>query len=115
MQITSAALLISTALVVFGIAYYFFTTRHKERLAIIENGLSPDLFKAPGSHLPFLLVFGIVSIGIAAGILAGAVLAPRLSIASVYVMSMSVFLFLGISLILCYLLLKSLLRKDHKD
>ncbi len=112
MQITSAALLISIALVVFGIAYYFFTTRHKERMAIIENGLAPDLFKGQGSYLPFLLMLGIISIGIATGILAGAILSLLVSIERVYVMSMSIFLFLGISLILCYFVLKSQLRKD---
>ncbi len=115
MQITSAALLISIALVVFGIAYYFFTTRHKERMAIIEKGLSADMFKGQNNYLQFLLMLGIVCIGIATGIFAGAILAPLVSIASMYVMSISIFIFLGISLIICYFLLKSQLHEDRKD
>ena len=113
MQITSAALLISIALVVFGIAYYFFTTRHKERMAIIERGLSPDLFKGQGHYLLFMLMLGIVSISIAAGILAGAIIAPRVSIHEVWVMSISIFFFLGISLIACYFILKAQRHKGR--
>ncbi|MBC8153788.1 MAG: hypothetical protein H7Z72_12830, partial [Bacteroidetes bacterium] len=92
MQITSAALLISIALVVFGIAYYFFTTRHKERMAIIERGLSPDLFKGQANYLRFILMLGIISIGIATGILTGAIIAPWVSIHEVWVMSICIFL-----------------------
>lgn len=113
MQITSAALLISIALVVFGIAYYFFTTRHKERMALIEKNLSPDLFKGEGNHLLFIPMLGIVSIGIAAGILTGALIVPLVNIPDVWVMSMSIFLWLGISLMICYFFLKSHLPKGR--
>ena len=113
MQITSAALLISIALVVFGIAYYFFTTRHKERMAIIEKSLPPDFFKGQGNYLLFILMLGIISIGIAAGILAGAIIAPLMSIHEVWVMSICIFLFLGISLIVCYFILKAQLDKGR--
>lgn len=113
MQITSAALLISIALVVFGIAYYFLTTRHKERMAIIENGLSPDLFKGQPNYLLFVLMLGIVSIGVATSILAGAIISPLVSIHEVWVMSICIFLFLGISLIICYYVLRSQLRNGR--
>ena len=112
MQITSAALLISISLVVFGIAYYFFTTRHKERMAIIETGQSPDLFKRKGQWLYFLLTLGIVSIGIAFGILAGALIQSLVDLHDFWVMSSSILIFLGISLILCYFILKSQFDKQ---
>ena len=114
MQTTSAALLISISLVVFGIAYYFFTTRHKERMAIIETGQSPDLFKTKGQWLYFLLTLGMVSIGIALGILAGALIQILINLQDFWVMSSSIFVFLGISLIVCYFVLKLQFDK-HKD
>lgn len=105
MEVTSAALFISISLVVFGISYYFFTTRHKERMAIIETGQSPDLFKKQGQWLYFLLTLGIISIGIALGILTGAVLEPMVNLHGFWIMSISIFLFLGLSLIGCYFIL----------
>ena len=112
MEVTSAALFISISLVVFGISYYFFTTRHKERMAIIETGQSPDLFKKQGQWLYFLLTLGIISIGIALGILTGAVLEPMVNLHGFWIMSISIFLFLGLSLIGCYFILKSKFRKE---
>lgn len=112
METTSAALLISISLVVFGIAYYYFTTRHKERMAIIETGKSPDLFKKQGQWLYFLLTLGIVSIGIALGIIAGAFVREVVNIQGFWVMSSSILAFLGISLIFCYLILKSQFDKQ---
>jgi hypothetical protein len=112
MEVTSVALFISISLVVFGISYYFFTTRHKERMAIIETGQSPDLFKKKGQWLYFLLTLGIISIGIALGILIGAVLEPMVNLHGFWIMSISIFLFLGLSLICCYFILKSKFRKE---
>lgn len=113
MEITSAALFISISLVVFGIAYYFFTTRHKERMAIIETGQSLDLFKKQGQWVYFLLTMGIISIGIALGILTGAVVQPVINLHGFWVMSISIFSFLGLSLILCYFILKSKFKKEN--
>lgn len=112
MQITSAALLISISLVVFGIAYYYFTTRHKERMAILESGAPPDIFKKQSQWHYMLLSFGIISIGIAMGVLAGALMASYMLIQGIWVMTASIMIFLGISLILCYFILKS---QSHKD
>ncbi len=106
MQITSAALLISIALVVFGIAYYYFTTRHKERMAIIENKLPSDIFKGTENYLPFILMLGIISIGISAGIMAGMAIIS-LGFTNDYTMPVCIFLFLGLSLLAGYFLLRS--------
>ncbi|WP_461790426.1 DUF6249 domain-containing protein [Pedobacter sp.] len=114
MEITSAALLISISLVVFGITYYFFTTRHKERMAIIETGQSPDLFKRQGQWLYFILTSGMVSIGIAIGILVGSLIQTLVNLNGFWVISSSILFFLGISLILCYFILKSIFEK-RKD
>ena len=48
---------ISLTLSGFGIAYYYLTTRSKERLALIEKGLATTYFAQSKSYLP--LVFGL--------------------------------------------------------
>jgi hypothetical protein len=54
MEATSAAVFmtLALALVLFGTSYYYLTTRHKERLALLEKGLSPTAFHRPGACLP---------------------------------------------------------------
>lgn len=112
MEITSAALLIAVSLTVFGISYYFFTTRHRERMALLEKGLPPDFFKDANNYLPMLLMLGIVSIGISAGTGAGALL-RSIEIEGVNGLAfpLMIFFFLGISLIVSYFILKKLQKK----
>jgi len=108
MQATSAAVLISIALVLFGICYYFFTTRHKERMALIENGLPPEHFKAQGHFRKFLLVLGVLCTGSALGILSGLLITPYVAYPDIYVLSFTLFLSTGISLIVSYFILEKL-------
>lgn len=107
MEITSAALSISIALVIFGISYYFFTTRHKERMTLIQKGLPPGYFKNSTNYLPLILTLGAVSIGISLGIIAGALfkLLPNNAL-SAFAFPFTIFLFLGISLLVSYFILK---------
>lgn len=58
---------------IFGSWYLFVTTRNKERLALIEKGASPDLFKSKPSESSGYTTFkaGLFLIGIALGIVAG--------------------------------------------
>ena len=64
----------------FGIVYLFFSTRHKERMALIEKGESADLFVANKrkSAIPLyaviLINLGIIGIGVGIGIILGQVL-----------------------------------------
>lgn len=113
MKITSAALFISIALVVFGICYYYFTTRHKERMAILEKGLPKDYFKGNTHYLPFVLTLGIVSIGIALGMLVGGLL-NSMDIGEIgnLMFPFSIFLFMGISLLVSYWVLKKIKTKQ---
>ncbi len=112
MLVTSAALLIAVALVVFGISYYYFTTRHRERMTLLEKGLAPDYFKSTGSYLSFVLILGVVSIGISLGTITGTVLhsvGPR--VMQEFAFPASLFLFLGISLLVSYYLLQQIQNK----
>lgn len=112
MEITSASLFISIALVVFGISYYYFTTRYKERMTIIEKGLPPDYFKRGTNYLLFILLLGIVSIGISLGIIMGTFLrALDIGGTKDFILPSTIFLFLGISLIVSYFVLKGIDKK----
>ncbi|WP_052272932.1 DUF6249 domain-containing protein [Flavihumibacter solisilvae] len=112
MLVTSAAFLIAISLVVFGIAYYYLTTRNRERMAIIEKGLPPDYFKGSGHYLPLILTLGIVCIGIALGIVVALwLISLRVSAYEKLILPISVFLFMGLSLVASYFVLKSIRDK----
>jgi len=62
----------------FGIMYMYYTTRNRERMAMIENGASAELFRAPRqikeaktkknySAIKFTLKFGLFLVGIGIG------------------------------------------------
>lgn len=57
---------------VFGSWYIYVTTRNKERLALIEKGADPKLFKTKDAGSAFrTLKLGLFFIGIAIGIIGG--------------------------------------------
>jgi len=111
METTSAAVIIAISLVLFGGAYYYFTTRHRERMALIERGLDKDLFKGTSSYLPLILTLGLVSIGIALGTTTGAYIETLDFPNASFAIPVCIFLFLGLSLILSYYLIKGMQRK----
>jgi len=111
MEATSAAVFmtLALALVLFGTSYYYLTTRHKERLALLEKGLSPTAFHRPGAYLTLLLLLGILCLGLAAGIAAGAFLrALPLANSQEYAYPVTIFFFLGVSLVVAYYVLRTL-------
>jgi hypothetical protein len=95
---------------VFGIMYVFYTTRHKERLALIEKGADASLFNTGKEGQPFInwskltLKIGMLGIGIALGIIAGMVF-DQLDVFDPEPMYTSmVFLFGGLSLVAFYII-----------
>lgn len=114
MQDTTADLFLSMSIVfaLFGVAYYHLTTRYKERIAILEKGLPGDYFKYHSNYLPFILLLSIVSIGIAAGILTGAFLESlELQGFRNAMFPAALSLFLGLSLLVSYFVLKAIRKK----
>lgn len=93
--------------VVFASLYVYLTTRNKERLALIEKGASPELFKtksnAGNGFGNFKL--GLFFIGVALGIIAGYFLKEAGMDEGPAFLSM-IFLFGGIGLVVSYLLQK---------
>jgi hypothetical protein len=115
MQDTTADLFLSMSIVfaLFGVAYYYLTTRYKERIAILEKGLPRDYFKYNSNYLPFILLLAIVSIGIAAGIITGAFLESlEIDGFSNAMLPFALFLFLGLSLMVSYFVLKAIQKKN---
>jgi len=94
----------------FGIVYLFYSTRNKERMALIEKGADASLFSIPkGSGNPYqwgklTLKIGMLAIGIGIGIIVGAILAEAgvLNEGAMYTSMM--LLFGGLSLVVFYLI-----------
>lgn len=106
MEITSVALCVSIGLVLFGIAYYYFTTRNSERMALLAKGLPGDYFSDRSSTISLLLILGFVCLGISAG-LGAAVFVRRIAIPELQnvALPLCVFFFLGMSLCASYVTL----------
>lgn len=64
----------------FGIFYMYFSTRHKERMSLIEKGQNVDLFKSSKKktaipmYAIILINLGILGLGIGVGIILGSTL-----------------------------------------
>ena len=90
----------------FGILYVYFTTRHKERLSLIEKGADPALFQSKKSWGNTSMRIGMFLVGIALGILTGNILAETTQLKDEVAYFSMIFLFGGTSLILYYLILE---------
>jgi hypothetical protein len=96
---------------VFAITYVHYTTRNKERMALIEKGADASLFNTGKEAFrfnftwgKFTLKIGMLSMGISIGIIVGAIL-ESLTILESQVSYMSmIFFFGGLSLILFYVI-----------
>jgi len=102
----------------FGAVYLFFSTRHKERLSLIEKGADASLFYSAKKKktLPWVtLKFGMLFVGIAVGTTIGILLISSLSIdlEELFIFSM-IFLFGGLSLIGNFLVERKLRKKDDE-
>jgi hypothetical protein len=96
---------------VFGIMYVFYATRHKERIALIEKGADASLFntgKGESGRLfnwsKFTLKIGMFFMGIAVGIIAGAILANVGILEEGAMYPAMIFFFGGLSLVLFYVI-----------
>ena len=87
----------------FGIAYLFFNTRHRERLALIEKGSEADIFvKHKRGRMAYMLKLimlnlALVVMGIGAGVFLGA-LVNEMGVSTDTAMPGSIFMMAGLGL-----------------
>ncbi len=96
---------------IFGIMYLFYSTRNKERMALIEKGADASLFntgkegtKFSFTWAKFTLKIGMLAMGIAVGIIIAAVLAQANVLDEDALYPSLIFFFGGLSLVLFYLI-----------
>jgi hypothetical protein len=91
---------------IFGILYVFLMTRYKERMALMDRGLSPKEFNNKNSAQSAVLRFGLLLTGISIGIMSGNFVAKHFDVPREGAFIAMMFLFGGISLIVSYLIEK---------
>lgn len=100
---------LSFFLALFAILYVYWTTRTKERLALVEKGVDAGIFKVSGSKYA-LLKWGIFLIALAVGVISGYALANVIDeVAAFFTM---ILLFGGIGLIVAYIITNVLSKKE---
>lgn len=91
---------------VFGIMYIFYTTRNRERLALIDKGADASLFNTKAvsafSWGKLSLKLGMLAIGIALGILVGALMTNSGMLDEDVNYPSMIFLFGGLALVMFY-------------
>ena len=89
---------------IFGVLYVFFTTRNKERLAMIEKGADPEIFAKRKSRMGIKI--GLLSMGIALGILFGQMIGHFTIMDIEPAVASMIFLFAGLGLVVEHYLAK---------
>ena len=96
---------------VFGIMYVHYTTRNKERMALIEKGADASMFNTgKGNNRPaynwskVTLKIGMFFMGVAVGVIAGATLSYAGILYEGANYPAMIFFFGGLSLVLFYLI-----------
>ena len=91
---------------IFGILYVLLMTRYKERMSLMEKGLSPNEFNNKSAIQSATLRFGLLLIGTSIGIMLGNFVAAHFDVPRQGAFIAMMFLFGGISLVVSYLLEK---------
>lgn len=95
---------LTTILAIAGILYVFLMTRHRERMALMERGLSPDEFSNKKNIFRATLRYGLLGVGIAIGLLLGNFVDRHFDVPRNAAFISMIFFFGGISLIVSFLI-----------
>jgi len=90
--------------VIFGVMYVYYTTRNRERMALIEKNADPSILKpaSNGGFKLFAIKFGMLMMGIGLGILFGSILDATTVLEEEVAFFSMVFLFGGAGLFASY-------------
>jgi len=97
-------------LAIFAILYVYWTTRTKERLALVEKGMDAGIFKGECSQYA-LVKWGIFLIALGLGVVAGSLLA--MVIDDVVAYFTAILVCGGVGLIVAYLVTSKLMEKKR--
>jgi len=107
----TAIIFIALFAAIFGVMYLHYTTRNKERMALIEKGADASLFNTGKESRKFTFAWGkftlktgMLFMGIALGILVGASLSNMGLLEEETSYSSMIFFFGGLSLVLFYII-----------
>lgn len=114
------AVFIALIVIIFGIFYLYFSSRNKERLALIEKGADASIFfsaKAEKSaSVPIwkilILNISVLLMGVGAGVFIGAILEAYTVIQEEVGYTGSIFLMAGLGLFIGFTLSKKLVEKE---
>ncbi len=117
MQFTEALIPIAFCAVVFGWIYLHYSTRNKERMALIDKGANATLFNTGASSNGIFgkfatLRLGLFFIGIALGVLMGNILTATTRLEEGVAYISMICLFGGLALVLFYLFAAHLSKKE---
>lgn len=103
-------LFIVSGAVIFGVMYVYYTTRNRERMALIEKNADPSILKSGsnGSFRLFPIKFGMLLMGIGLGILFGSILQATTVLKEEVAYFSMIFLFGGTGLFASYFVGKKL-------
>ena len=109
MNIGSVIIPIIFMIAVFGMFYRWISSRHKERMALIEKGESADnIFGDPPKGIrKWILNLGIFACGIAIGVLVGSLL-KNIGMDKAQAYPAAIFLFGGAALVVAYFISRRL-------
>lgn len=110
---------IALFIVVFGIFYLYFSSRNKERLALIEKGADAEIFfskqerrkSAPVGKV-IILNLAMLAMGVGIGIFIGSFIEAYTIIDPEIGYTGSIFLFAGLGLLIGFFLTKKLIDKE---
>ncbi len=109
---------ISFFLCIFAIVYLYFTTRNKERLALIEKGADANIFVrkrqagAASIWKIFLLNLALLLIGIGLAIFIAAIMTNTFNVDADIAFPGSIFLMAGIALLVGFFVTKKNIEKE---
>jgi len=96
---------VSFFLALFAILYVYYTTRNKERLALIEKGADPKLFKAEPKVTNYAnFKWGLFMVGVAVGVFLGAMFDQYSALPETPMYISMILICGGLGLVLAYLL-----------
>lgn len=110
MDITGIVAIISVFSTIIVVAYLFFNSRHKVRMALIQHGQEATIFRED-KDANSALKYGMVAVGLGLGLFAGSLL-DSIGFQDVSAYFGMMLFFGGASLILYYLIVKKKIITD---